>query len=300
MNKSDYQILLYYKYVGLKDPLEVTIKQREFCNEYNLKGRIIVANEGINGTIEGTKVSTEKYIEFMNSFPEFQEIHFKKSIGTGNAFPKLKVKVRPEIVSLHLGEEDINPREITGQYLEPEELHQWFQDDKEFYIVDMRNDYEFEVGQFEGSLLPSLKNFRDLPNVLEELKHLKGKTILTVCTGGVRCEKASGYLVNKGFKDVYQLKGGIVSYMEKYPNQNFLGKLYVFDGRVVMGFNTDSAEHKVISKCSKCGNKSDNYIDCKYLHCKGHRHFLCCLDCQSDSINMYCSKNCYELDLKSS
>lgn len=295
MSNPNFQILLYYKYVDISNPDEIAVQQRNFCNKHGLKGRIIIAKEGINGTIEGNTKETAHYIDFMNQHSEFSNIHYKKSAGTGNAFPKLKVKVRPEIVSMNLGSEDINPQFLTGKYLVPEELHDWFENKKEFYIIDMRNDYEHEVGQFEGSFLPSLKNFRDLPYAIDELVHLKDKTILTVCTGGVRCEKASGFLLNKGFKDVYQLNGGIVSYMEKYPNQNFLGKLYVFDGRVVMGFNTDSPEHKVISFCTKCKSKSDNYIDCKYIHCKGHRHFICCENCLKDEVKSYCSEKCYQL-----
>lgn len=294
--QPNYEILLYYKYVNVENPEEFKSQQLELCNQLNLKGRIIVSQEGINGTIEGTNINTQKYIDLMLSDSRFKDIHFKRSAGNGNAFPKLKIKVRPELVSLHLGSEDINPQEITGKYLDPEELHRWFEDNKEFYIIDMRNDYEHVVGQFENSILPKLHNFRDLPSALPDLEHLKNKTILTVCTGGVRCEKASGYLLNKGYNDVYQLNGGIVSYMEKYPNQNFLGKLYVFDNRVVMGFNTEAEDHQIIAKCDKCGGLSDNYIDCKYIHCKGHRQFICCDKCLKNKDNEYCCEDCLNKD----
>ena len=102
--------------------------------------------------------------------------------------------------------------------------------------------------------------------------------------------------MSKGFKDVYQLNGGIVSYMEQYPNQNFLGKLYVFDSRVVMGFNTDSEDHKIISKCDKCGELSDNYVDCKYIHCKVHRQYICCGKCLKNKDNEYCCEDCLDKD----
>lgn len=297
---KDYEILLYYKYVDIDDPQQLLTSQKELCTQLNLKGRIIIAKEGINGTVEGLKPDTQKYIEELIKDTRFKDIHFKRSTGTGSAFPKLKIKIRSEIVSLHLGEKDVNPNDMTGTYLSPEELHHWFEQQKEFYIIDMRNDYEHEVGQFENSILPELKNFRDLSKELPKLEKYKDKTVLTVCTGGVRCEKASGYLVANGFQTVYQLYGGIVSYMEKYPNQNFLGKLYVFDGRVVMGFNTDSPEHKIISACSKCKNPSDNYTDCKYIHCQGHRHFISCTDCLQQEVNHYCSQTCYQLDNQNS
>lgn len=294
--KNDWEILLFYKYSNISNPQELVLQQKDICNQLRLKGRIIIAKEGINGTLEGTKINTQKYIDDLTSNDHFKDIHFKRSPGTGKAFPKLKVKLRKEIVSAHLGEEDINPAELTGKYLEPKELHNWIEEGKKFYIIDMRNDYEYEVGHFKNSILPKLKNFRDLPKILPEIENIKSETILTVCTGGVRCEKASGYLITKGFKDTYQLNGGIVSYMEKYPNKDFLGKLYVFDNRVVMGFNLDDPEHQIIAKCSKCHSPSDNYVDCKYKHCKGHRHFLVCENCLTKKENSYCSDNCYRLD----
>lgn len=290
-----YQILLYYKYISIDHPEELVASQRELCERLSLKGRIIVAKEGINGTVEGFFEDTEAYIQEMCADLRFADIHFKRSEGTGNAFPKLSVKLRSEIVSGHLADWDVNPNEITGKYLAAEELHEWISSNKEFYIVDMRNDYEHRVGYFENSILPKLTNFRDLPQILPEIEHLKNKTVLTVCTGGVRCEKASGFLLKHGFSDVYQLFGGIVSYMEKYPNEDFLGKLYVFDGRIVMGFNTDDAKHVVVGKCFKCGQPSDDYVDCAYLHCSGERHFLCCQNCRSDDGNAYCDDKCYEL-----
>lgn len=289
-----YNILLFYKYVKIDDPVQLMEEQKQLCNELNLKSRIIVSKEGINGTLEGKDSDTQMYMQKMLSDPRFENMNFKVSEGTGNAFPKISVKVREELVSGHLGAEDVDPNVTTGKYISAEELHDLFKSGEEFYIIDMRNDYEHKVGYFKNSILPALKNFRDLPNIIKDYEHLKNKKIVTVCTGGVRCEKASGYLVKKGFKDVSQLHNGIVTYMEKYPNEDFLGKLYVFDGRVVMGFETDSKDHVIVSKCEKCGKTSDNYIDCAYKHCKGHRHIVLCKDCYSIDGNPYCSKECEE------
>jgi UPF0176 protein len=289
-----FQVLLYYKYIKIEDPKSLMDSQRKLCESLNLKGRIIIAEEGINGTVEGKLEDTEKYITEMQKDERFSDIDFKKSTGTGHAFPRLSIKVRSEIVSAHLAEEDVNPAEVTGKHMTAEELHELINSGEKFYIVDMRNDYEFKVGHFKDSILPTMSNFRDLPKIISEIEHLKNEKVVTVCTGGVRCEKASGYLVKKGFKDVSQLYGGIVTYMEKYPNQDFRGKLYVFDDRVVMGFNTDSPEHEVISVCDKCGAKSDNYVDCSYKHCKGNRHFICCKDCYAKDGRTYCSVECEE------
>lgn len=282
-----FQVLLYYLYCDIADPDQFMLDQKELCQRLGLKGRIIVAREGINGTVEGTVENTEEYCRVMHSDPRFAELWFKKSEGNGQAFPKLSVKIRPEIVSSYWGK-DLNPRQQTGKYLSADELYEWFQSGKEFYIVDMRNDYEHLSGHFEASLLPHLANFRDLEQELEHLSHLKDKTVLTVCTGGVRCEKASAFLVKNDFKDVYQLHGGIVSYMEKYPNQHFKGKLYVFDGRITMGFNVDSEEHVVIGKCGLCAQPSDHYINCANLRC--HKHVICCEDCLDESGTGYCAK----------
>jgi UPF0176 protein len=287
---SGYQVLLYYKYVTIEDPEELRLVQRKVCEELGLTGRIIVAHEGINGTVEGTAAQTERYVAALTADKRFADIHIKRSQGDGRAFPKLSVKVRSEIVSLHLGHNDINPQQTTGQYLRPEELHQWFEQGKEFYIIDMRNEYEQRVGHFAGSVLPKLGNFRDLPTALSDLAYLQNKTVLTVCTGGVRCEKASGFLVKHGFTDVYQLSGGIVSYMEKYPNQHFLGKLYVFDQRIIMGFHTNSTDHVVVGRCQKCQQACEQYVNCANELC--HLHFICCADCTDASGMAYCSDVC--------
>jgi UPF0176 protein len=296
MNK-DHQILLFYKYISIEAPEQLATQQRVLCEQLGLTGRLIIAHEGINGTFEGTYENTEKYVAAMQQDPRFSDIHFKRSPGTGNAFPKLSIKVRDEIVSAHLNGEDFSPQEITGKYITAEELHDLIHSDQEFYIIDMRNDYEHKVGHFAHSILPPLTNFRDLPAILPTLEHLRNKKIVTVCTGGVRCEKASGFLVKHGFTDVSQLYGGIVTYMEKYPNEDFKGLLYVFDGRITMGFNVEAPEHEVIGKCEKCGEASEQYIDCAYIHCQGHRHILCCTNCQEEDGKAYCSERCKLADI---
>jgi UPF0176 protein len=289
-----YQILLFYKYVHIENPQEVRDWLYDLCQKLDLKGRLIVASEGLNITLEGTTENTEIFIKELEKDERFLNIHYKKSEGTCDAFPKLSVKLRPEIVSLHLGVCDIDPNTITGIHLAPEELHKWINDKKEFYIVDVRNSYEHAVGQFAGSICPPMENFRDLPKLMKMISHLKNKTVLGVCTGGVRCEKASGYLITQGFTDVYQLDGGIVSYMEKYPNEDFEGKLYVFDGRVAMGFYTDDPKHKVIGTCNWCKRSAENIVDCRERGCNGQ--FILCLDCEKKQIEkkgyVYCVKDC--------
>lgn len=290
-----YTIILFYKYEPVANPEGFRDWNKMVCEELNLKGRIIVAKEGINATLEGETENIEKYLEAIKvigkekkEFGDFSDIEVKTSAGTGNGFPKLKVKARAEIVAMNLGSDDFSPRETTGEYLAPEELKQWYESGKDFAVVDMRNDYEFKVGHFKDSINPDLENFRDLPKNLDKIEHLKDKTVLTVCTGGVRCEKASGFLKKKGFKNVFQLKGGMHTYMEQFPGQDFLGTLYTFDDRVVMNFG---GEREVIAHCDLCGNSSENYINCAYPLC--HKHFIICSSCSKGEEN-FCTKDCEE------
>jgi len=299
---TEYQILLFYKYVHIDNPEAIRDWFCALCQKLDLKGRLIIATEGVNITLEGTKENTEVFIREMEKDPSntsgqvsrFLNIHMKRSEGTGNAFPKLSVKTRSEIVTLGLGVCDVDPNQTTGTHLKPAELHQWISENKEFYIVDMRNAYEHAIGRFKGSACPPMDNFRDLPTFVKSLKYLKDKTVLTVCTGGVRCEKASGYLMTQGFNHVYQLDGGIVSYMEQYPNEDFEGKLYVFDGRVAMGFYTDDPMHVIIGMCESCGTKSENIVDCRSGACNGQ--FIICEECEKKQLEKkgitHCPKGC--------
>lgn len=284
----EFVVLLFYKYVTIENPELFLKEHRALCERLGIKGRYIVAHEGLNGTCEGTPESINEYVQELTSDPRFAQMHIKYSKGTGSAFPKLKIKVRPEIVSLGLGNEDIDPNKVTGVHLKPEELHQWFENGEDFTIIDMRNDYEHAVGHFPNSVLPPLKNFRDLPKVLPGLEPLKEKKILTVCTGGVRCEKASGFLVKKGFKNVHQLDGGMVSYMEQYPGKNFLGAMYSFDGRNVIDY--DDGTHPIIGRCRNCETPTEHYIDCKNTSC--HGQFLYCKDCLEKYGKAYCKDRC--------
>lgn len=287
---SDYTIILFYKYISIDDPTSLRAEIKLLCQKLDLKGRVIVANEGINATLEGTSENIEKFINQFSKDKRFQDVQFKKSRGTGKAFPKLSVKVRNELVAFRF-EKDIKPWNVTGEYITAEELHDWFISGKKFYIVDMRNDFEQEVGHFENSFLTGMEHSEDLPGVLKEIKKLPNDgPIVTVCTGGIRCEKASGFLVDNGISDVYQLYGGIHTYIEKYPGEHFLGSLYTFDSRLIMAFNMDDLERKIIGKCVICKNPSENFINCKDDYC--HRHFICCAKCLDGKETIFCPMGC--------
>jgi UPF0176 protein len=280
----EYTVLLFYKYISIEDPETFAQEERERALRLRLTGRTIIAHEGLNATYEGTREATEQYRKELTADARFHDVQFKVSKGTGNAFRKLSVKVRKEIVSSHLGDDDVNPNEVTGKYLKPGELKKWYENGEEFVVVDMRNDFEFASGHFQNSIPSGMKNFRDLANATKKIEPLKNKKVLTVCTGGVRCEKASAYLVKKGFENVYQLEGGIVSYMEKYPTQEFKGTLYVFDNRLTMDFD-DAAKHEVVGKCARCSSSSERYVNCDNDVC--HLHYILCENCEK-SAGLYC------------
>lgn len=273
--ENPFEILLYYLYGHVENPELLRQEQEDLCTKLNLTGRIIISHEGINGTVGGLRTNTQAYVDACTTHPFLKDMQFKRSEGIENAFPKLSIKVRPELVAAKLGDEDIHPNFITGVHLSPHELHDWFLNNKDFVIVDMRNSYEFKFGHFKNSIDPGMRRFDELKQKISDLEDLKNKTVLTVCTGGVRCEKASGYLIQKGFKDVYQLDGGMVSYMEQYPGQNYDGSLFVFDGRKVMHFNGE--DHKPITKCDYCTTTCERFTNCANSRCnkKGNACYEC-------------------------
>lgn len=277
-----YSALLFYQYTRIDDPKTFMDRERAVCEVLELKGRVIIAEEGINATLEGSAAHIEKYIVHLRKDKRFKRTDFKITAGRGDLFPRLSVKVRPEIVTTHLPKE-IDPTKDTGVHLTPEQLRRWYEEGKEFEIIDMRNDFEFDVGHFKGSKKSGMAHFRDLVAIAPKLEDMKDKPVLTVCTGGVRCEKASAYLKSIGFNDVYQLEGGLHRYMEKYPGQDFLGTLYTFDGRVTMDWGGD---REVVGKCALCGETSETFTDCLLDTCGAH--FIACEVCRKGTPRAYC------------
>ncbi|MDR3546950.1 MAG: rhodanese-related sulfurtransferase [Candidatus Pacebacteria bacterium] len=283
-----YQVLLFYKYVTIEDSEAFARDFRVAAEKLGLTGRTIIAEEGINSTLEGTAENTEEFAEWILSDERFADMIVKRSAGTGHAFPKLSVKVRKEIVGTRFPQEKADPRVCTAPRLTPEELKAMYEQDDDFVVVDMRNDYEYASGHFKNSINPGLENSRDLPEALPELEPLRKKKVVTVCTGGIRCEKMSAFLMNSGFEDVYQLENGIHGYMEKFPGEDYLGTLYTFDGRVTMDFGGDNRE--IIGACRLCEGKTERYVNCANNDC--HLHFLCCENCAASDGSAHCSDLC--------
>lgn len=279
-------ILLFYKYVQIQYPTSIMKQQRELCEQLGLKGRIILAHEGINATVSGLTASTDAYKEHMNNHELFGGIDFKESEGADDDFPRLRVVVKDEIVHLGLDTEKVTVQD-GGQHLTPEEAHALMQQNPEdLIILDARNNYESRVGTFKNSLTPDIKNFREFPEYVDEnLDTFKDKCVLMHCTGGIRCERASAYLQQKGIaKKVYQILGGIHRYTEKYPDGFFRGKNYVFDGRVTVRINDD-----VLTHCDWCKQACDDYTNCINSNCNSH--YICCAACVKETHNT-CSQAC--------
>lgn len=289
MEQPPFLVLLYYLYTDIADPEQYRDQQRALCEKLGLLGRIIVAKEGINGTVSGPRAACESYMKAMHAAPLTAAMTFKIDEEQDHVFPKLSVKARSEIVTLGLGTEDISPNEFTGHHLTPSEWKQQMAD-PDAVILDARNDYEFDLGHFKGAIRPDIGNFKELPEwIKEHRKELDGKKILTYCTGGIRCEKFSGYLVKEGFNDVNQLLGGIVEYGKdpEARGENYDGECYVFDQRV--GVPINHVNPSTVSHCIHCGEKSARYVNCAYAPCND-QHF-CCENCEPQS-GRYCSDAC--------
>jgi UPF0176 protein len=213
MSQQDYTIILFYKFVEISDLEKFRDEQRVVASSFNLKGRMLIAEEGVNATFEGKTEDIDGYKNALRKNEVFKDVVFKESAGMGYAFTKLIVRIRKEIVTLGAGKFDVQNE--TAKEISVDELHELYEKDEDFVVLDLRNDFEVEVGQFEKTVDPKLRHFRDLPEKLSELENLKGKKIVTVCTGGIRCEKATCLMKREGFENIYQLKDGIHTYMQK-------------------------------------------------------------------------------------
>ncbi|MDQ0268336.1 oxygen-dependent tRNA uridine(34) hydroxylase TrhO [Cytobacillus purgationiresistens] len=264
--QKPYRLLLYYMYVPIESPEGFAKQHLKLCKSLELKGRILVAKEGINGTVSGTVENTEQYMKIMKADERFADMVFKVDEVEQHAFKKMHVRPRTEIVTLNL-EDDVNPNEVTGAYLEPKEFYEAMQQ-QDTVVIDARNDYEYDIGHFRGAIRPDIEAFRDLPDWIRENNEiLEGKKILTYCTGGIRCEKFSGWLVQEGYQDVSQLHGGIITYGKDPEVQGELwdGQCYVFDDRITVPIN--NKEHVVVGKDYFTGEPCERYINCANPEC---------------------------------
>lgn len=279
------KIILFYLFTPLPDPDALRLWQRDLGQSLGLGGRIILSTHGINGTVGGELAAVKKYVRKLREYPPFHDIDIKWSEGGGDDFPRLSVRVRPELVSFGApGELDVDESGVVGggQRLRPEELHELVQR-KDLTFFDGRNAFEAQIGRFRGAIVPDVANTRDFVAELDSGKydHLKGEPVVTYCTGGIRCEVLSALMVSRGFREVYQLDGGIAAYGDRYGDDGLWeGSLYVFDNRMSMTFSDRAA---VISRCVECGTPTSRMQNCDDLACR--EQLVVCGDCAGSVVH---------------
>jgi UPF0176 protein len=284
-----FQTLLYYCYSPIENAEQFAADHLKFCKSLHLVGRIIVADEGLNGTVSGTAEACKAYMDAIHADPRFAKTDFKIDEVEEPSFIKMHCRYKSEIVYSGLRDPNvIDPNKETGKHLEPAEFLE-MKDRDDVVILDVRSDYEHNLGRFKNAVTLDIENFRDFPQKINELAQYKDKKILTYCTGGIKCEKASALLLKEGFKDVYQLHGGIIKYGKEAGGKDFEGKCYVFDNRVAVEVN--SVNPVVISTCYNCGKATPKMINCANPEC--NEHFTQCDDCGEKMLGC-CSDTCME------
>ena len=271
-----YIISTFYKFLVLENYKELKIKFDECLSKTNIKGTILLANEGVNGTIAGSESDLKKFFLYMDKFSQFKDITPKFSSSNKNPFLRMKVRLKKEIVTIGIPE--VSPSNLVGKYLNVEEWNE-FLNESDSMIIDTRNDYEVSIGTFKNSINPKIKSFRNFPNWVQknliDKKVSKKSKIGMFCTGGIRCEKSTSYLKQLGFENVFHLDGGILKYLEnvKSDENEWKGECFVFDYRVSLNDSLEKGEYDMCYACrmplSKENKKNKHYLkgqSCEYCY----------------------------------
>ena len=279
------KILLYYKFTPISDPTAVTLWQKTLTEGLNLRGRILVSKQGLNGTVGGEMDDLKAYIKATKQYPGFKDVVFKWSDGRREDFPRMSVKTRRELVGFKNSDDEFEVDENGvvggGKHIKPRQIHEMIEkygDDVIFF--DGRNEHEAKIGKFKNAIVPNTNTSRDFIAELESDKYddIKDKKVITYCTGGIRCEVISAMMKKRGFKDVYQIDGGIVKYGEAYGDDGLWeGSLRVFDNRMTVDFSDHTA---TIGECSHCGGPTNNFENCAWANCNDL--VLICLNCKQN------------------
>jgi len=285
-------VLAYYSFAKIEDPALEVKRHKQFFLDRDIKARIYISQDGINGQMSASVADSLAYQEWMHADPRFENVEFKIHEHPEHAFPKVIVKVRKQLVAL-----DQSPDLADGgEHLSPALWKEMLETKgEETLLLDVRNDYEWEVGHFDGADLPRFKTFRQFPKWAQELKKQrdpKKTRVMMYCTGGIRCELYSVLLKKEGFEQVYQLDGGVIKYGQEVGSDHWKGKLFVFDDRMSVPISTDGKE-EVISHCIHCGTLSDVYYNCANMRC--NELFIGCSAC-AEKLYGCCSARCTEAD----
>lgn len=273
MNPENTQIVAsLYKFVTLPDFAQIREPLLSFCIAQGIKGTILLAQEGINGTIAGSRQAVDAVLSFLRADPRLADLEHKESFADTPPFERMKVRLKSEIVTLGLPE--VDPNQQVGTYVSPQEWNELIAY-PDVTVIDTRNDYEVSIGSFQGAQNPQTSSFREFPDyVRQQLDPTQHKKVALFCTGGIRCEKASSYMLSQGFTEVYHLKGGILKYLEEVPAENSLweGECFVFDERVAVRHGLEAGSYELCLSCgrpiSEVDQASPNYeegISCP--HC---------------------------------
>ena len=285
------KVILYYEFTPISDPEAICLWQRSICEALGLRGRVLISVHGINGTLGGDMSALKNYVKQTKQYAAFKNIDFKWSEGTGYDFPRLRIRVRDEIVSFGApGELVVDEHGVVGGgvHLKPHEVNQLVAergDDVVFF--DGRNAFEASIGRFKNAIVPDVTTTRDFVVELDSGRydHLKDRPIITYCTGGIRCEVLTSVMKRRGFREVYQIEGGIVRYGEEFGDDGLWeGSLYLFDSRMNHEF---SAKTKVIGVCERCGEPTSKFHNCANLACR--KLILLCDECVADNVSTNCS-----------
>lgn len=272
---SNFTVAALYKFVSLPDYKEIQPRLLDLCRNHGIKGTLLLAEEGINGTVAGTRSAIDALNVFFKSDTRFHDLEYKESYATKMPFYRLKVRLKKEIVTLGIPE--VDPNKEVGTYLNAQQWNELLQD-PDIILVDTRNDYEYEIGTFKGALNPNTKTFREFPDyITKNFDPSKNKKVAMFCTGGIRCEKASSYMLLKGYEEVYHLKGGILKYLEEMEPANSLweGECFVFDNRTAIAHGLEEGVSEMCYGCrwpiSPEDKKSEYYqegVHCPKCHDK--------------------------------
>ncbi len=238
-----------YKFVSLPDYQAFAPRLKAHCDELGLKGTLLLAEEGINGTVSGTREAIDGLLAFLTQDPRFAGLEHKESFFEGTPFYRMKVKLKREIVTM--GVDGIDPQKIVGTYVKPKDWNALISD-PDVLVIDTRNSYEYAIGTFEGAVDPQTETFRQFPDyVARYLDPARHKKVAMFCTGGIRCEKSTAYLKEQGFDEVYHLEGGILKYLEEVPESESLwrGQCFVFDNRVAVNHSLQKGDY---DQCHGC------------------------------------------------
>lgn len=258
---NNYLVCALYKFVTLENYLDMREPLREFMESHRIKGTILLALEGLNGTVSGSQEDINSLLEYLNNDDRISPISHKFSWHKEQPFYRTKVKLKKEIVTM--GVEGIDPLKTVGTYVAPKDWNELISD-PDVTVVDTRNDYEIEIGTFKNAINPQTASFREFPEyVAKELDPAKHKKVAMFCTGGIRCEKSTAYLKEQGFDEVYHLEGGILQYLEDVPKEDSLweGDCFVFDNRVAVNHDLEQSEYDQCYGCRLPITEQDKQSD---------------------------------------